>query len=307
MISKNVLVLLLSVAVISVIYYLLKNKETFEAENSSMNQAIEDYLKNNKSNNRSNNKKNNKISRKDIESAARAAAVQYCPVPPDYNPSQYIKKTELEKEQSCPKMPDLKDYVLKSSIPPKQECPACVCPKVNITAEMCNQDEKELVCPPCKACGPEECVGVVECPSIDPVYKEATKESVNEYIKALILDKDYKEIYKLKSLLKDFKTPQDDLHKVVEENLALKKEISTLKQEMEQLKNDLQRTKMGEVQARRSVGIISKKNKKNNNNNRKNNNSPVVDYAEKCENNRVNSWYDVAGIVGSPFNGMKQN
>ena len=288
--SKNVFVLLLCVAALGVLYYVLKNKETFESENSSMNNAIEEYLKNNKSNN----KKNNKILRKDIESAARAAAVQYCPVPPDYNPSQYIKKTELEKEQSCPKMPDLKDYVLKSSIPPKQECPACVCPKVNITTEMCNQDEKELVCPPCKACGPEECIGVVECPSIDPVYKEATKESVNEYIKALILDKDYKEIYKLKSLLKDFKTPQDDLHKLVEENLALKKE-------MEQLKNDLQRAKMGEAKARNNAGVVSSNNK------RKNNNSPVVDYAEKCENNRVNSWYDVAGIIGSPFNGMKQN
>jgi len=292
--SKNVFVLLLCVAALGVLYYVLKNKETFESENSSMNNAIEEYLKNNKSNNKSNNKKNNKILRKDIESAARAAAVQYCPVPPDYNPSQYIKKTELEKEQSCPKMPDLKDYVLKSSIPPKQECPACVCPKVNITTEMCNQDEKELVCPPCKACGPEECIGVVECPSIDPVYKEATKESVNEYIKALILDKDYKEIYKLKSLLKDFKTPQDDLHKLVEENLALKKE-------MEQLKNDLQRAKMGEAKARNNAGVVSSNNK------RKNNNSPVVDYAEKCENNRVNSWYDVAGIIGSPFNGMKQN
>jgi regulator of replication initiation timing len=288
--SKNVFVLLLCVAALGVLYYVLQNKETFESENSSMNNAIEEYLKNNKSNN----KKNNKILRKDIESAARAAAVQYCPVPPDYNPSQYIKKTELEKEQSCPKIPDLKDYVLKSSIPPKQECPACVCPKVNITAEMCNQDEKELVCPPCKACGPKECIGVVECPSIDPVYKEATKESVNEYIKALILDKDYKEIYKLKSLLKDFKTPQDDLHKLVEENLALKKE-------MEQLKNDLQRAKMGEAKARNNAGVVSSNNK------RKNNNSPVVDYAEKCENNRVNSWYDVAGVIGSPFNGMKQN
>ena len=288
--SKNVLILFLSVVVISVFYYLLKNKETFESENSSMNNAIEDYLKNNTSSN--NKSKNNKILRKDIENAARAAAVQYCPVPPDYNPSQYIKKTELEKEQSCPKMPDLKDYVLKSSIPPKQECPPCVCPKVNITAEMCNQDEKELVCPPCKACGPEECIGIVECPSIDPIYKEATKESVNEYIKSLILDKDYKEIYKLKSLLKDFKTPQDDLHKLVEENLALKKEMALLKK-------DLQRTKMGETKARNNAGVVSS-------NNRKNNKSPVVDYAEKCENNRVNSWYDVAGVIGSPFNGMKQ-
>ena len=32
------------------------------------------------------------VRRTDVEMAARQAALQYCPVPPDYDPSQYIKK-----------------------------------------------------------------------------------------------------------------------------------------------------------------------------------------------------------------------
>ena len=38
----------------------------------------------------------------------------------------------------------LKDYVLKSTIPPVQKCPACVCPKVKVSAGMCKE------CPPQK-------------------------------------------------------------------------------------------------------------------------------------------------------------
>ena len=36
---------------------------------------------------------NNYVRKTNIERAARSAARQYCPVPPDYDPSQYIKKT----------------------------------------------------------------------------------------------------------------------------------------------------------------------------------------------------------------------
>ena len=53
---------------------------------------------------------------------------------PDYNPSNYIKKTRNRFTEFLPEMPDLKDYVLKSTIPPVQKCPSCVCPKVNVDA-----------------------------------------------------------------------------------------------------------------------------------------------------------------------------
>ena len=188
-------------------------------------------------------------------------------------------------------MPDLKDYVLKSSIPPKQECPACICPKVNITAEMCNKNETELVCPPCKPCGVEECKGVVSCPSLDAISKKADSESVKAHVKNLILEKDYREIYELKKLLESFKTPEDNV-------FSLEKVNKELREQIRELENKLERSKMGEQM--NNAGVVSS-------NNRKNNNSPVVDYAKKCENNRVNDWYNVAGVIGSPFNGMNQN
>ena len=31
-------------------------------------------------------------------------------------------------------------------------------------------------------------------------------------------------------------------------------------------------------------------------------NSPVVEYNQKCQNNRANNWYDISGIIGSAFN-----
>ena len=60
---------------------------------------------------------NNYIKKTDLERVADASNQEYCPVSPDYNPSDYVKKTEIDLQQSCPKMPDLKDYVLKSTIP----------------------------------------------------------------------------------------------------------------------------------------------------------------------------------------------
>lgn len=104
------------------------------------------------------------VRRTDVEMAAREAALQYCPVPPDYDPSQYIKKTEMKNTVKCPPMPDLKDYVLKSSIPPVQKCPPCVCPKVKVEAGLCKK------CPPpinnCPKCEPCPTPPVQVCPAI---------------------------------------------------------------------------------------------------------------------------------------------
>ena len=40
-------------------------------------------------------------------------------------------------------MTDIKDYVLKTTIPPVQKCPSCVCPKVKVSAGMCKKCPEE--------------------------------------------------------------------------------------------------------------------------------------------------------------------
>ena len=104
------------------------------------------------------------VKRTDLERAAIASAREYCPVSPDYNPANYIKKTEIDLQQSCPKMPDLKDYVLKSTIPPVQKCPSCVCPKVQVDAGLCKKcPEPKNTCPAPEPCSIEQCRKIVKC------------------------------------------------------------------------------------------------------------------------------------------------
>lgn len=107
---------------------------------------------------------NDYVRKTDIERAARASARQYCPVNPDYNPSDYVKKSEIDFQAQCPKMPDLKDYILKSTIPPVQKCPSCVCPKVKVSAGMCKKcPEPKNNCPKPEPCGIEQCKDVIKC------------------------------------------------------------------------------------------------------------------------------------------------
>ena len=115
---------------------------------------------------------NDFVARTDIERAARASARQYCPVPPDYNPADYMKKSEIDLATACPKLPDLKDYVLKSTIPPVQKCPACVCPKVKVSAGMCKKcPEPRNNCPKPEPCGIEQCKNIIKCaPGNQPVH-----------------------------------------------------------------------------------------------------------------------------------------
>lgn len=116
-------------------------------EDSSMNNTLRDYVR-----------------KTDIERAARASAREYCPVSPDYNPSDFIRKSEIDFQAQCPKMPDLKDYVLKSTIPPVQKCPSCVCPKVKVSAGMCQKcPEPKNNCPKPQPCGIEQCKDVIKC------------------------------------------------------------------------------------------------------------------------------------------------
>jgi len=107
---------------------------------------------------------NNYVRKNDIERAARASAREYCPVGPEYNPSDFVRKSEIDFQNQCPKTPDLKDFVLKSTIPPVQKCPSCVCPKVKINAGMCKKcPEPKNNCPKPEACGMEQCKDIVQC------------------------------------------------------------------------------------------------------------------------------------------------
>ena len=147
------ILLCLGIIVLTIILVVVNNREKFESGNSCGRVAVQSITPTSSSiENYSNgtqqvnvpvvsddsNDSNENISpdldqyvrRTDVEMAAKSAALEYCPVSPDYDPSQYIRKTEIDNVVKCPKMPDLKDYVLKSTIPPVQKCPSCVVQKL---------------------------------------------------------------------------------------------------------------------------------------------------------------------------------
>ena len=61
------------------------------------------------------------IRKTDIERIARVSIQNQCPVEVDYNKDDYVKKSEINVENHCPAQPNLKDYVLKSTIPPQSK------------------------------------------------------------------------------------------------------------------------------------------------------------------------------------------
>ena len=96
-----------------------------------------------------------------------------CPVDTSYDPDDYVKKTEINVAKHCPAQPNLKDYVLKSTIPPIQKCPSCICPKVKVAAGMCKKcPEPKNNCPPPKPCGIESCKDIIKC---EPHQKQCAK------------------------------------------------------------------------------------------------------------------------------------
>ena len=105
--------------------HLLRHQAQIISESDIGNEEnVFDVPSDNTSYNNSSPNLRNYVKRTDLERVARASARQYCPVSPDYNPADFVKKSEIDLQQSCPKMPDLKDYVLKSTIPPIQKCPS---------------------------------------------------------------------------------------------------------------------------------------------------------------------------------------
>ena len=98
-----------------------------------------------------------------VQKAVEGAVDRSCPVPSDYNPDDYIHKSQ--KILSNSKCPDMKDYVLKSSIPPMQKCAPCICPKVKVNADLC----KEV------SCTLDKCKSIMECPKCEPVQTNDIK------------------------------------------------------------------------------------------------------------------------------------
>ena len=81
-------------------------------------------------------------------------------LPMDFDINDYVRKTHIP---ACPSV-DLKDYVLKSTIPPIQKCPSCICPKVKVSAGMCKKcPEPKNNCPKPQPCGIEQCKEVIKC------------------------------------------------------------------------------------------------------------------------------------------------
>jgi hypothetical protein len=167
-----VVCLVLVLVVLTVIGY-QQNQENFDGEPQEDNISIHPDL--NLRNMLLNIRGEKPKQKTSAELAAKAIAQEYCPVTPDFDPSQYIKKTEI-KEAVCPKVPDLKDFVLKSSIPPIQNCPSCVCPKVKVAGGLCKKcPDPKMVCPPPQPCGYEECKSIIKCGPNDQIIPPCPK------------------------------------------------------------------------------------------------------------------------------------
>lgn len=105
------------------------------------------------------------IRRTDVERVANSAAKEACPVGRDYDKNDWIRKSEIPPPDAhCPKLPNMKDFVLKTTIPPAQKCAPCICPKVKVSAGLCKKmPEKKFNCPAPKPCGVKECKDIIKC------------------------------------------------------------------------------------------------------------------------------------------------
>jgi hypothetical protein len=181
--NYNLVLVSLVLLALLVVLFLNRIQENFESNEEgsvnvqpdlAMRQYLSSIVPDNKNNTileepQSDLDMDNYVKKTNIELAARSVARSYCPVPPDYDATQYIKKTEIPEVATCPKMPDLKNYVLKSTVPAPTVCPSCVCPKVKVSAGLCKKCPKpEDICPKPKACGVEQCKNVIKCPEPAP-------------------------------------------------------------------------------------------------------------------------------------------
>lgn len=249
---------------------------------------------------------NNYVKKTNIELAAREVAREYCPVPPDYDATQYIKKTEIPEVATCPKMPDLKNYVLKSTVPAPTVCPSCVCPKVKVSAGLCKKCPKpEDICPKPKACGIEQCKNIIRCPEPAPCPKPeavlcpAPKpcpvpppcQRVERCEEKKCPECEYNGVKKIphKSLLQSLNflvkgDEPDKESKIQEVRDLLEMKFENYKNNESQLRNIPQPTSAMDLK---------------DNNERIVQNAPVIDYNNKCEDDSM--MYNTMGVLGAKF------
>lgn len=126
---------------------------------------------------------------------------------------------EDENEPKCPEVPDMSLYVLKSSLPPKMECPPCICPKVKINSKGC---EPDVICP---KNGYTQLVSTTQKPSLD----QAVGDLLHKY-----KDKDFKELETLEKIqdLMNKDTIGDldpkNYNSILDENKHLKEQLTQL-------------------------------------------------------------------------------
>ena len=151
------------VCVILSYIYVRNNKETFtEHSVDPHSNMIPDDPEQEGSDN--NNNVQSSLTEAQIDQIVRDTTSRYCPVDSNYNPQDYVRKTEIDLIKACPVQPDLKDYVLKSTIPPIQKCPSCICPKVKVEAGLTKEcPVPKNNCPPPQPCGVEQCRNVIKC------------------------------------------------------------------------------------------------------------------------------------------------
>ena len=165
--------LLSILAVISLFIVLVVNRTTNE------NFATIKTSPNHPHPNDSHSTKENCISQPEIELIAKSAALEYCPVPPDFNIKEWVKVTDKDRInelatiriEPCEKCPDMSQYILKSQCPPSTKCPPCICPKVKIDPDVCKgkncsiqECSKIIKCSPCqKQCPVPRCPTVQTC------------------------------------------------------------------------------------------------------------------------------------------------
>ncbi len=82
------------------------------------------------------------------------------------DPEKYILKSAALQAQapvSCPTL-DPNQWILKSSLPPKEVCPPCIAPKVQVSAGLCKKCPPPPKCPEVKPCPVPECPKPLPCP-----------------------------------------------------------------------------------------------------------------------------------------------
>ena len=110
---------------------------------------------------------------------------------PQINRDEWVRKSELPPNwnKNCPAHPDLTNFVLKSTIPPTQNCPSCICPKIKVNAGLCREPTKEDciksgalkdACPKPEPCPVPKCPEPKPCPvpkdPVCPKCPEAPKQ-----------------------------------------------------------------------------------------------------------------------------------